>query len=54
MTCAVDVYFLHDVEQLATWPEQRERRVGFFPPEEAASLVAEPELAEIIRNLATA
>ncbi len=46
--CAVAVYGMR-VEKLAkTFPEMKERRRKWFPLREAATLVAEPELALII------
>lgn len=46
--CAVSVYGMR-VDGLAkTYPEARERRRKWFSPQEAASLVAEPELGAII------
>ena len=46
--CAVAVYGLQ-VEGLArSYPEAKERRRQWFPQDEAASLVAEPELSTII------
>lgn len=46
--CAVAVYGMR-VEGLAkTYPEARERRRQWFPLQDAAALVAEPELAVII------
>jgi hypothetical protein len=44
--------FLMKVEQkLAGWPERHERTLRWFPPLEAAALVAEPELARMIRRI---
>jgi 8-oxo-dGTP pyrophosphatase MutT (NUDIX family) len=36
---------------LADWPERRERERRLFAPKEAAALVAEPELAALLRSL---
>lgn len=36
---------------LPDWPEQRERERQLFAPAEAAALVAEPELAALLRQL---
>jgi hypothetical protein len=38
-------------QQLADWPERHERTLRWFPPLEAAALVAEPELAKMIRRI---
>lgn len=48
--CAVAVYGLR-VKRLADkFPEVKERRRDWFPPDVAADLVQEPELAQIIRG----
>ncbi|MFO1203163.1 MAG: NUDIX hydrolase [Tabrizicola sp.] len=48
--CAVAVYGMR-VDKLAkTFPEMKERRRKWFPLDEAATLVAEPELAMIISH----
>jgi len=44
----VKVFLLRFKRQLDTWPEQVERETRWFSPEEAAQLVAEPELAAIL------
>lgn len=36
------------------WPERAERRREWFAPDEAATLVAEPQLASLLRSLRTA
>lgn len=46
----VDVYALPVVTQLETWPEHEQRDTTWFRCEEAAELVDEPELREIIRT----
>lgn len=46
--CAVAVYGLRVDELAKTFPEVKERRRKWFPLAEAATLVAEPELATII------
>jgi len=48
----VKVFLLHVERQLDAWPEQAERRTRWLSPQEAADLVAEPELAAIMRKLA--
>lgn len=47
--CAVDVFPLKVDKTLDSWPEKGQRDRTWFPAETAAGLVAEPELAEIIR-----
>jgi hypothetical protein len=42
------VFLLRVERQLDAWPEQAERETRWFSPEEAAELVAEPELAAIL------
>ncbi len=46
----VKVFLLRVERQLETWPEQAERETRWFSPEEAADLVAEPELASLLRS----
>ena len=46
----VKVYLLHVERQLESWPEQDQRETRWFSPEEAAGLVAEPELAALLRR----
>lgn len=48
--CQVRVYLFRVERELDDWPEQRERTRQWFDPAEAASLVAEGGLAEIIGN----
>ena len=48
----VDVYALRVRQQLADWPERGERVIRWFHPNEAARLVAEPELASLIKSFA--
>ena len=52
VSCTVDTFPLEVEQQMPTWPEQDERRTQWFPAEEAASQVREPELRELIRKLA--
>jgi len=54
MMCVVEVFPMEVIEQLQTWPEKSQRRVAFFPPEDAAGLVQEPELAVLLRGIAEA
>jgi len=46
----VKVFLLHVERQLDAWPEQAERRTRWLSPEQAAEMVAEPELAAIMRK----
>lgn len=48
----VDVYILEVDEESATWPEAHERRREWFPADEAARLVQEPELQQLVLELA--
>jgi 8-oxo-dGTP pyrophosphatase MutT (NUDIX family) len=52
LPCQVEVFALRVTEVLTEWPERRQRQRRSFPPEEAAALVAEPELAALLRGLA--
>ena len=47
----VAVFRFRVARLLADWPEQRERERQLFTPEEAAALVAEPELAAMLVKL---
>jgi 8-oxo-dGTP pyrophosphatase MutT (NUDIX family) len=49
--CRVMVFALKVSKQLASWPEQDQRRTKWFKPETAAKAVEEPELRAIIKNL---
>lgn len=48
--CSVDVYALHVRCQQLEWPEKAARKTLWTSPESAASLVAEDELAAILRD----
>jgi 8-oxo-dGTP pyrophosphatase MutT (NUDIX family) len=48
MPIKVKVFLMRFERQLDTWPEQAERETRWFSPEEAAALVAEPELAALL------
>jgi 8-oxo-dGTP pyrophosphatase MutT (NUDIX family) len=50
--CKVDVFAMEVTEILDLWPEAHQRRRQWFSPQDAAELVNEPELAEIIRAVA--
>lgn len=47
---AVDVFPLAVEQELADWPEKGQREKRWFPSAEAAALVVEPQLAELIRE----
>lgn len=46
--CRVDVFPFRVTRQRKTWPEMRQRITKWFPREEAAQLVHEPELSRLI------
>ncbi|MDX2290158.1 MAG: NUDIX hydrolase [Hyphomicrobiaceae bacterium] len=48
----VKVYLLHVRRQRKRWPEESERQRRWVTPAEASGMVAEPELAAILGNLA--
>lgn len=48
--CRVKVYLLEVQRQLKAWREKGQRRGLWFLPEDAADLVDEPGLAELIRE----
>jgi 8-oxo-dGTP pyrophosphatase MutT (NUDIX family) len=50
LPCTVAVYPLQIRKHLKIWPEKAERERLWLTVEEAASRVAEPELAKILRN----
>ena len=49
LLCRVDVFPLQAVRQRKSWPEKDQRVTEWFTPAEAAELVHEPELSELIR-----
>jgi 8-oxo-dGTP pyrophosphatase MutT (NUDIX family) len=49
MLCRVDVFPLRVERQRKTWPEMTQRVTRWFTSEEAAELVDEPELAQLIK-----
>jgi 8-oxo-dGTP pyrophosphatase MutT (NUDIX family) len=51
ITCRVTVFPLRVEQRLEAFPEQDQRQVRTFSPEEAAQAVAEPELGDLIRML---
>jgi 8-oxo-dGTP pyrophosphatase MutT (NUDIX family) len=48
--CRVEVFPMQVREERRTWPEAAQRERAWFSPEEAAELVWEPELADLIRR----
>lgn len=50
VTCVVDIFPLRVTETLSEWTEQAERRRQWVTPQEAATMVEEKELAEILRS----
>ena len=50
--CRVAVFPLEVNEIFDSWPEAHERQRCWFSPNQAANMVSEPELAEIIRGFA--
>lgn len=51
MMCEVHVFRLEVTEQLAKWPEMKQRRAAFCEPIAAARMVDEEELAALLRSL---
>ncbi len=47
----VKVFLLEVEEELSVWPESKERERVWYTLDQAATLVAEPELAELILSL---
>ena len=52
VTCEVHVFPLAVIRQRKRWPEQRQRALRWFAPEEAAQVVQEPELAALLEAFA--
>lgn len=52
--CRVEVYLLRADRQHLTWPEKESRRLMWVEPSEAATLVRERQLADLLRNLSRA
>lgn len=52
LACTVEVYPLAVERQMSRWPEQGQRSIGWFSSQDAASLVAEAELASLIEAFA--
>jgi len=51
--CEVSVFLLLVKRQLKAWPEKEERQTRWFEPSDAADLVDEGGLAEILRHATT-
>lgn len=51
--CSVDVYTLEVRSQALDWPEKGSRKLQWTAPGEAASLVGEAQLAEVLRGFAS-
>lgn len=48
--CSVDVYLLHAITQQLSWPERASRRFLWTEPQNAAKLVRERKVADMIRT----
>ena len=53
LLCEVQVFLLWVDRQLEDWPEEGQREIRWFDPAEAAALVNEGGLAEIMRSAFT-
>ena len=51
LSTEVDVYAIEIEKLYDSWPEMEERERHWMSPKEAAKLVAEPELAALLRDL---
>ncbi len=49
----VTVYQLEVTEELTSWPERDQRERSWFTPTDAAAVVEEPELQDLLRRLAS-
>ena len=54
LRCAVGVFLLRVDRQTTDWPEKTQRETRWFDPAEAADLVNEHGLADVIRRFASA
>lgn len=54
LTCEVGVFPLHVEKQRRNWPERDQRTTSWFSPEDAAMLVDEPELRDLLLAFAPA
>lgn len=52
VVCEVSVFLLEVKRQKKDWPEKGERKCCWFSPAEAAKVVQEPDLGDIILNIA--
>jgi hypothetical protein len=52
VVCEVRVFPLKVTRQTKQWPEKDQRQVKWLPAKEAAEIVQEDKLSEIIRRLA--
>ena len=50
LVCSVDVFALLVARQRRRWPEQHQRTAHWFPVAEAAAVVQEPELQDLIER----
>ena len=50
--CSVDVYPMQVRLQELDWPEKSSRRAKWVGPDEAVSMVREPQLADVLRDFA--
>jgi 8-oxo-dGTP pyrophosphatase MutT (NUDIX family) len=51
-SCRVEVFALRVTRQHKHWPEEQQRKIGWYPPAEALRFVREPHLRRIIRKFA--
>ena len=52
LACKVEVFPFRVEKQRKNWPERDQRMTGWFDPGEAAQLVDEPELSDLLRLFA--
>lgn len=52
LVCEVDVFPMRVEKQRKNWPEREQRTTGWFDAHEAAALVDEPELRDLILGFA--
>ncbi len=53
LPCLVKVYLLRVEEELAEWPEKRQRERRWLTPGEAAAIVGEPGLVQVLLDFGT-
>jgi 8-oxo-dGTP pyrophosphatase MutT (NUDIX family) len=51
-SCRVEVFALRVTRQHKHWPEEHQRKIGWYAPAEALRFVREPHLRRIIRKFA--